>query len=58
MNKILNIIKTILMIEKDSNMKIGLTQFKQQGKIKPLADKKPSITTKDVKLSDLMRKVG
>lgn len=57
MDKILNFIQEILMIKKEDNIKVGLTQFKQDEKVKPIR-KDVSIRTKDVKLSDLMRRVG
>ena len=57
MDKIFNFIQEILMIKKDDNIKVGLTQFKQDEKVKPIR-KDVSIRTKDVKLSDLMRRVG
>lgn len=56
MNKIFNFLQEILMIKKEDNIKVGLTQFKAED-IKPL-EKEVSIRTKDVKLSDLMRRVG
>ena len=57
MDKMINFLQEILMIKKDDNIKVGLTQFKQDEKIK-LIRKDISIRTKDVKLSDLMRRVG
>ncbi|MEI8129409.1 MAG: hypothetical protein WCG95_07315 [bacterium] len=57
MDKMINFLQEILMIKKDDNIKVGLTQFKQDEKIKPI-HKDISIRTKDVKLSDLMRRVG
>ncbi len=57
MDKMINFLQEILMIKKDDNIKVGLTQFKQDEKIKPIR-KDISIRTKDVKLSDLMRRVG
>ena len=56
MNKVLDFLQTILMIKKDDNIKVGLTQFKTAD-IKPVK-KDVSIRTKDVKLSDLMRRVS
>ncbi|MDD3436587.1 MAG: hypothetical protein PHC64_05490 [Candidatus Gastranaerophilales bacterium] len=58
MDKILNFLQEILMIKKEDGIKVGLTQFKEP-EIK--AAKTPediSIRTKDVKLSDLMRRVS
>lgn len=56
MDKILSFLQDILMIKKDDNIKVGLTQFKKPT-IEPIK-KDVSIRTKDVKLSDLMRRVG
>lgn len=57
MNKILNFLQEILMLKKDDGIKIGLTQFKTP-EFKPVKKKDVSIRTKDVKLSDLMRRVS
>lgn len=58
MNKIFGFISELLMIKKDDGMRIGLTQFKTQ-EIEPVSRKKDvSIRTKDVKLSDLMRRAS
>lgn len=56
MDKVLSFLQEILMIKKDDGIKVGLTQFKEQP-IEPVK-KDVSIRTKDVKLSDLMRRVG
>lgn len=56
MDKILDFLQEILMLKKDDNIKVGLTQFKQPTIIEKKND--VSIRTKDVKLSDLMRRVG
>jgi len=56
MDKVLNFLQEILMIKKDDGIKVGLTQFKKQT-VEPVK-KDVSIRTKDVKLSDLMRRVG
>lgn len=56
MTKILNFLQEILMLKKDDGIKVGLTQFKSI-EIKP-RQKDVSIRTKDVKLSDLMRRAG
>lgn len=56
MDKVLDFLQEILMIKKDDGIKVGLTQFKTM-EIKPIK-KDVSIRTKDVKLSDLMRRVG
>ena len=56
MDKVLNFLQDILMLKKDDGIKVGLTQFKQPviKAVKPDV----SIRTKDVKLSDLMRRVS
>lgn len=56
MNKVLDFLTTILMIKKEDNIKVGLTQFKPVD-VEPVK-KDVSIRTKDVKLSDLMRRVS
>lgn len=56
MDKILNFLQEILMIKKEDNIKVGLTQFRKPV-IQPV-QKDVSIRTKDVKLSDLMRRVS
>lgn len=56
MDKVLNFLQDILLLKKDDGIKVGLTQFRAQ-EIKP-TPKDVSIRTKDVKLSDLMRRVG
>lgn len=57
MGKVLNFIQEILMMKKDDGIKVGLTQFRTP-EIKQPVQKDVSIRTKDVKLSDLMRRVG
>lgn len=57
MDKIFNFLKDILMFKKDDGMRIGLTQFKTAD-VQPLRKKDVSIRTKDVKLSDLMRRAS
>lgn len=57
MDKIFNFIQEILMIKNNDGIKVGLTQFKPAD-IPPLESKEVSIRTKDVKLSDLMRRAG
>jgi len=57
MDKVLNFLQDILMLKKDDGIKVGLSQFKTP-EIKPVQPKDVSIRTKDVKLSDLMRRVG
>lgn len=56
MDKILSFLQEILMIKKDDGIKVGLTQFKKPP-VEPIR-KDVSIRTKDVKLSDLMRRAG
>ena len=56
MSKIFSFIQEILMMKKEDNIKVGLTQFKSES-VTPIT-KEVSIRTKDVKLSDLMRRVG
>lgn len=56
MDKILNFIQEICMMKKDDGIKVGLTQFKKLP-VEPVK-KDVSIRTKDVKLSDLMRRAG
>lgn len=56
MDKVLDFLQTILMMKKEDNIKVGLTQFKAV-EVKPV-QKDVSIRTKDVKLSDLMRRVS
>ncbi len=56
MGNVFNFLQDILMIKKDDGIKVGLTQFKSD-EIKPI-EKDVSIRTKDVKLSDLMRRAG
>lgn len=56
MDKIFNFLQAILMLKKDDGIKVGLTQFKPNVDITQPKD--VSIRTKDVKLSDLMRRAG
>lgn len=56
MNKIFDFLQEILMLKNNDGIKVGLTQFKPQ-EIKQVK-KDVSIRTKDVKLSDLMRRAG
>lgn len=57
MDKVLNFLQDIFMLKKDDGIKVGLTQFKT-AEIKPMPKDDVSIRTKDVKLSDLMRRAG
>ncbi len=57
MDKVLSFLQDILMIKKDDEIKVGLTQFRKQAEPE-LPKKDVSIRTKDVKLSDLMRRVS
>lgn len=52
MKKMIDFLKNILMIQDTCNQKIGLCQFKQIEKAKPVVKEK---VVKEVKLSDLMR---
>lgn len=56
MDKVLNFLQEIFMMKKDDGIKVGLTQFKAP-ESQPVK-KDVSIRTKDVKLSDLMRRVS
>lgn len=57
MDKIINFLQEILMMKKEDGIKVGLTQFKTP-EVTPVLKKDVSIRTKDVKLSDLMRRVS
>ena len=54
MNMILNLIKKLFIFEK-APQRIGLTQFKEPESV---IKHEPSIKSKDIKLSDLMRRAG
>ncbi len=54
MKFILNLIQKCLIFEKEPQ-RIGLSQFKEPVKAKR---EEPSIKSKDIKLSDLMRRAG
>ena len=55
MNEIISFFKEIFMISNDSSkVKIGLSQFKHETVEKP--KKKPEKVSKDIKISDLMRR--
>jgi hypothetical protein len=56
MNELLSLLQDIFMLKKEDNQKVGLTQFKRE--VVAPAPKDVSIKTKDVKLSDLMRRAG
>lgn len=56
MFKFLDFIQDLFMMKKDDSMKVGLTQFKKTPMASPKKD--VSIRTKDVKLSDLMRRAS
>lgn len=58
MDKVLNFLQEILMMNKDDGIKVGLTQFKQPEPKIHAQPKDISIRTKDVKLSDLMRRAS
>jgi len=55
MEKFLNIMQKFFIFEKEPQ-KIGLSQFKDP--VETPKKEEPSIKTKDIKLSDLMRRVG
>ena len=55
MNIILNLIQKIIIFEKEPQ-KIGLTQLKEPVIIKK--EEETSLKSKDIKLSDLMRRAG
>lgn len=57
MNEFFNFIQEIFMIKKDDNIKVGLTPFRKEKQVAPIR-KNVSIRNKDVKLSDLMRRVS
>jgi len=54
MQLFLNLIQKFFIFEKEPQ-KVGLSQFKEPVKIQ---NNKPSIKTKDIKLSDLMRRAS
>lgn len=56
MKEFLDFVQNIFMIKDDETMKVGLTQFRKPF-VRPV-EKDASITKKDVKLSDLMRRAG
>lgn len=58
MNKIFSFLSDILLLKKDDGIKVGLTQFKTIEMQQPARKKDVSIRTKDVKLSDLMRRAS
>ena len=56
MGNILNFIQEIFLLKKDDEIKVGLTQFKKLP-VEPIR-KETSVKTKEVKISDLMRRVS
>ena len=56
MTKFIEFIQDLFMMKKDDGIKVGLTQFKATPP--PHEKKEVSIRTKDVKLSDLMRRAS
>lgn len=59
MNKVIDFFQKVLMIKEKDSMKVGLTQFRMEEKEELMPrTKEVSIRTKDVKLSDLMRRVS
>jgi len=58
MNGLINFFKDIMMIgHVDDGLRVGLSQFKTEVEIKETR-KEPTINTKNVKLSDLMRRAN
>ena len=57
MNGFLNFLQELFTMKNNDEIKVGLTQFKQPT-IEPVKKEEVSIRTKDVKLSDLMRRAG
>ena len=57
MNAFLNFFQEIFMIKKEDNIRVGLTSFRKEKQVAPIR-KDVSIRNKDVKLSDLMRRVS
>lgn len=56
---LLNMFKTILAIKNDDTMRVGLSGFKSSTKkIENATASVPSIRSKDIKLSDLMRRTN
>lgn len=56
MKEILSFFKDIFMItDENSNIKVGLSQFKEEDE-KEVEVKQPIKVSKDIKLSDLMRR--
>ena len=56
MKDFLNFLQDVFMLKKDDGIKVGLSSFKKPV-VKPLR-KEASINTKNVKLSDLMRRAS
>lgn len=56
---LLNVFKEILAIKNENTMRVGLSSFKSNSKtIENAVADIPSIRSKDVKLSDLMRRTN
>ena len=55
MDKILNVLQNFFMFDKEPQ-KIGLSQFKEP--VEKTSKQEPSIKSKNVKLSDLMRRAS
>ena len=56
MKNVITFILNLLMINNDDNNRVGLSQFKETPATLP--KKEVSIKNKDIKLSDLMRRVS
>lgn len=57
MNEFLTFFQEIFMMKKEDNIKVGLSPFRKEQPVAPIR-KDASIRQKDVKLSDLMRRVS
>lgn len=57
---LLNVFKEMLSIKNENTMRVGLSSFKSDNKktIENAVAGMPSITSKDIKLSDLMRRTN
>lgn len=56
---LLNVFKEILAIKNENTMRVGLSGFKANKKtIENAVSAVPSISSKDIKLSDLMRRTN
>lgn len=56
---LLNMFKEIIAIKSDETLRVGLSSFKTSAKkIEDARTSVPSISSKDIKLSDLMRRTN